>query len=65
MRSQENKGQAGYGKRERKGWEAGAPVGWEAEEISNLVPRVSHLPAQAREERPWLGLVTCLPESGR
>ena len=27
--------------------------------ISNLVPRVSHLPAQAREERPWLGLVTC------
>ena len=32
---------------------------------SNLVPRVSRLPAQAREERPWLGLVTCLPESGR
>ena len=31
----------------------------------NLVPRVSHLAAQAREERPWLGLVTCLPESGR
>ena len=31
----------------------------------NLVPRVSHLPAQAREERPWLGLVTRLPESGR
>ena len=27
--------------------------------ISNLIPRVSHLPAQAREERPWLGLVTC------
>ena len=33
MRSPENKGQAGYGKRERKGWEAGSPVGWEAREI--------------------------------
>ena len=27
----------------------------------NLVPRFSLLPV----ERPWLGLVTCLPESGR
>ena len=27
----------------------------------NLVPRLPHLPV----ERPWLGLVTCLPESGR
>ena len=28
---------------------------------SNLVPRVSPLPAPwTREERPWLGLVTCL-----
>ena len=35
---------------------------WVSEDESqwnNLVPRVSHLPAQAREERPWLGLVTC------
>ena len=29
--------------------------------IYNLVPRFSLLPV----ERPWLGLVTCLPESGR
>ena len=29
--------------------------------IPNLVPRFSLLPV----ERPWLGLVTCLPESGR
>ena len=29
--------------------------------IANLVPRFSLLPV----ERPWLGLVTCLPESGR
>ena len=27
----------------------------------NLVPRFPHLPV----DRPWLGLVTCLPESGR
>ena len=33
MRSPENKGQAGYGKWERKGWEAGSPVGWEEGEI--------------------------------
>ena len=31
------------------------------EHIANLVPRFSLLPV----ERPWLGLVTCLPESGR
>ena len=29
--------------------------------FANLVPRFSLLPV----ERPWLGLVTCLPESGR
>ena len=29
--------------------------------VINLVPRFSLLPV----ERPWLGLVTCLPESGR
>jgi len=29
--------------------------------LGNLVPRFSLLPV----ERPWLGLVTCLPESGR
>ena len=29
--------------------------------IANLVPRLSLLPV----ERPWLGLVMCLPESGR
>ena len=29
--------------------------------IGNLVPRISLLPV----ERPWLGLVTCLPKSGR
>ena len=29
--------------------------------LSNLVPRFSLLPV----ERPWLGLVTCLPEPGR
>ena len=47
--------------------------GTQREYISKLLkhsivqPRsqISHLPAQAREERPWLGLVTCLPESGR
>ena len=32
----------------------------------NLVPRVSHVTTPgARAERPWLGLVTCLSESGR
>ena len=30
-------------------------------QLPNLVPRFSLLPV----ERPWLGLVTCLPESGR
>ena len=31
----------------------------------NLVPRVSlSPPPRAREERPWSGLVTCVPKSG-
>ena len=29
--------------------------------VTNLLPRLSHLPV----ERPWLSLVTCLPESER
>ena len=36
-----------------------------SEDCYNLVPRVSHLTTPgASEERPWFGLVTCVPESG-
>ena len=31
----------------------------------NLVPRVYLLPAWSERKRPWLGLVTCLPEFWR
>ena len=33
VRTQENRGQAGYGKRNRKGREACAVIGWEGGEI--------------------------------
>ena len=33
VRTQENRGQAGYGKRQRKGREAGVVIGREAREI--------------------------------